>query len=266
MLTVLMNGGKEGMPPFDWNVIRSLMRFPLRTRMSAFAFPKARNLIAEDAGVHDAMRSAVNRGFTPHRVAALEPRVRALVAESLASLRPGEDFDVVRGLAIPLPVTIIAEMVGVEPERHLDFKRWSGAFIDGVTGPGRARPFAPAFTDAVLEFLSYVRSVVRERRFHPDDDLINTTLADAPGGHALSDMEVMLFVQLLLVAGNETTSNLIGNALHALLDHPAELERVRRDPGLVPGLARRERATPQRELVDSFLVRGPRSLVLRAAA
>jgi len=84
--------------------------------------------------------------------------------------------------------------------------------------------------------MSYLRSVVRERRRAPGDDLVSAILAESPGGEALSDLEVMMFVQLLLVAGNETTTNLIGNAVHALLDHPEQLERVHRAPGLVPAL------------------------------
>ena len=236
MFTVLMNNGKEGFPPLNWDVLRFLVLFPLRIRMNPFAFPKARNLIAEDPPVHATLRNVVNRGFTPRLIAAWEPRIREIVAEQIAPLRGGHPFDLVRDLAIPLPVTIIAEMLVIESERRDDFKRWSDAFIAGATGPGRARPFAPEFVDVVLEFLSYLRGVVRARRRQPGDDLISRIIADAPGGAALSDMEVIAFVQLLLVAGNETTTNLIGNAVQALLDHRDQLERVRRDPSLVPNL------------------------------
>jgi cytochrome P450 len=236
MFTVLMNGGQEGFPPLSWNMMRFLVRFPLRTRMNPFAFGKARNLIAEDPPVHGTLRNVVNRGFTPRRIAAWEPRVRELVAGSIARLRRGDRFDVIHDLAIPLPVTVIAEMLGVEPERHLDFKRWSDAIIDGATGPGRLRPFAPVFVDAVLELLGYLRDVMRRRRRAPGDDLISAIVADSPGGRSLSDIEAIMFVQLLLVAGNETTTNLIGNAVLALLDHPDQLERVRCEPALVPSL------------------------------
>jgi len=236
MFTMLMNNGKEGFPPLNWDVLRFLVLFPLRIRMNPFAFPKARNLIAEDPPVHATLRNVVNRGFTPRLIAAWEPRIREIVAQQIAPLRGGQPFDLVRDLAIPLPVTIIAEMLGIESGRRDDFKRWSDAFIAGATGPGRARPFAPEFVDTVLEFLSYLRGVVRARRRQPGDDLISRIIADAPGGAALSDMEVIAFVQLLLVAGNETTTNLIGNAVQALLDHRDQLERVRRDPSLVPNL------------------------------
>jgi cytochrome P450 len=179
----------------------------------------------------------VNRGFTPRRIAAWEPRIRALVDEQMAALRRGERFDLVRDLAIPLPVTVIAEMLGVEPERRHDFKRWSNSIVEGATGRGRSRPFAPEFADVVIELAAYLREVARSRRRSPGgDDLLRAILADAPGGAALSDIEVVMFVQLLLLAGNETTTNLIGNAAQALLDHRDELERVIEAPVLVPAL------------------------------
>jgi len=236
MFTVLMNNGQEGFPPLTWDVVRFLVGFPLRTRMNPFALAKARNVIAEDPPVHGTLRNVVNRGFTPRRIAAWEPRIRALVDEHLGGLRRGEPFDLVRDFAVPLPVTVIAEMLGVEPARMRDFKRWSDAFVDGATGPGRARPFAREFANSVFEFLSYLRGAVRQRRREPREDLIGALLAEAPGGTALSDLEAILFVQLLLVAGNETTTNLIGNAAQALLDHPEQLSRVQSDPSLVPGL------------------------------
>jgi cytochrome P450 len=234
MFTVLMNQGDEGMPPLSFDVAKFLVRFALRTKMNPFRFPKARNLIAEDPPSHGPLRNVVNRGFTPRRIAAWESRVRGLATELLAPLRDGAPFDLVHDFAIPLPVTIIAEMIGVEPERMRDFKRWSDAFIDGTTGPGRATPFGPEFTEAVMEFLTYLRQTVRARRRAPGDDLVSAIIAESPGGEKLDDMDVMMFVQLLIVAGNETTTNLIGNAVTALLDHPEQLDLVRRDPALVP--------------------------------
>ncbi len=236
MFTVLMNGSREGRVPFSWNGIRMLVLFLLRVRMNPFAFGKARNLISEDPPVHGTLRSVVNRGFSPRRIAGWEPRIRALVTEQLATLRRGEPFELVHDFAIPLPVTIIAEMLGVEPERRRDFKRWSDNIIEGATGAGRATPFEPTFVDGALELLAYLRDVTRRRRRQPGEDLIATILATEPGGAALSDTEVVMFVQLLLVAGNETTTNLIGNAVQALLDHRDQLDRVSKDASLVPSM------------------------------
>jgi len=176
----------------------------------------------------------VNRGFTPRQIADWEGRAREIVAGCVAKLHSG-DFDVVRDLAIPLPVTVIAEMLGIEPERRHDFKRWSDTVIDNATGAGRADPFGPVVLDAFAQMTTYVVRIARERRAQPADDLISQ-LVSIGGGEGLSPIELVQFVTLLLVAGNETTTNLIGNATAALLDHPDQLARVAADPSLLPGL------------------------------
>ncbi len=234
MFTVLMNGGQEEPLPLNWDMIRFVVRYALRVRLNPFQFPTARNLIASDPPVHGPMRNMVNRGFTPRRIAALEDRVRALVADPLAKLASGEPFDVVADLAVPLPVTLIAEMLGVEAERLSDFKRWSDGVIQGATGERRENLLHPETVRTIIELNGYLRGIVRRRRRQPEDDLISTIVAEAPGGESLSDMEVVQFVQLLLVAGNETTTNLISNAVSALLDHPDQLARASADPERVP--------------------------------
>jgi len=235
MFTVLMAGGDEK-PPLTWPGIKAMLRFAFASRVRPVAFIQARNLIASDGDVHTGMRAIVNRGFTPRRITAWEPRVRELVDQCLAKLRRGEAFDAVEDLAIPLPVTVIAEMLGVERERQADFKRWSDTVIHFSTGSGRANRFANEFTDAMTELIRYVRGVARVRRERPEDDLISTLVSSQEGEVGLTNYEVVLFVTLLLVAGNETTTNLIGNAVRALLDHPEQLDRVVKDPSLVPSL------------------------------
>jgi len=234
MFTVLMNGGHEGPPPLSWGVVSFLVRFALRTRMNPIGFANARNLIASDPPEHGPLRALVNRGFTPREIRAWEPRIRVIAEGCAAKLAAGESFDVVGDLAVPLPVTIIAEMLGVESERLADFKRWSDAIIAGMTGPERGFPPGPKTQRAFLELDTYMARVIRRRRRAPQDDLVSTILAEEPGGQRLTSMEVVLFVTLLLVAGNETTTNLIGNAVGALLDHPEVLARVAADPELVP--------------------------------
>jgi cytochrome P450 len=234
MFTVLMNNGREGAPPLTWPVVRFLVRFWWHTRMDPRRFMTARNLIAEDGESHSAMRSIVNRGFTPRRIAAWEGRVREIVDACLAKLRNGEGFDLIEDLAIPLPVTIIAEMLGIAPDKRRDFKRWSDAIIDVATGPGRADPFSEKAQRTIIELTRYFQGVAEERRSQPTQDLVSAIVAEQDGGAALTVREVIQFVMILLVAGNETTTNLIGNAVNALLDHPDQLARVSEDASLVP--------------------------------
>lgn len=235
MFTFLMNQGHDGAPPLSWGLLRFLVRFVLQARMNPLGFAGARNLIAEDGASHAAMRKIVNRGFTPRMIESWEGRARDLAAEGVAKLRSGEPFDLVPDLAIPLPVTIIAEMLGVEPARQQDFKRWSDTIVETATGSGREDPFRPAMIDTIVELTCYLKTVAEERRKRPAEDLISAIVAEQDGETALQVREVVQFVMLLLVAGNETTTNLIGNAVTALLDHPEELAKVAADPGLVAG-------------------------------
>jgi cytochrome P450 len=193
----------------------------------------ARNLIAEDGERHTGLRKVVNRGFTPRRIAALETRVREVAAECVAKLtRRGESFDVIADLAVALPITIIAEMLGVEPERRADFKHWSNAILSNATGPARASPYSVAYARALSDMMNYLRQKARERRREPTDDLISAIVAEQDGEVGLSDREVIQFVGLLLVAGNETTTNLIGNAVSALIANADARERLAATPSL----------------------------------
>ena len=233
MMTQLMLGGEEK-PPVTLGSLWFAAKLLFAARINPFTMPSTPSLIASDGERHTLLRSIVNRGFTPRQMAAWEKRAREIVAECLAGLCARE-FELVQGLAIPLPVTVIAEMLGIEPERRHDFKRWSDTVIDNATGAGRADPFGPAVLNAFLEMTAYVVRIARQRRRAPADDLISQ-LVSIGGGEGLSPVELVQFVTLLLVAGNETTTNLIGNATGALLDHPDQLARVAADPGLVPGL------------------------------
>jgi len=194
----------------------------------------AKSVVFTDPPDHDALRAIVNRGFTPRRIAELEPRVREIARACLADVRGKGEMDLVTDLAIPVPVTVISELLGVDPERRDDFKRWSDAIVasSGDGDPSRSRtPPAIAF----IELFQYLAQVIEERRRSPREDLIST-LVRAEEGETLSAPEVAIFTLLLLVAGNETTTNLLGNTVLALTRNPAELARVQREPDLVPTL------------------------------
>lgn len=191
-------------------------------------------VITTDPPKHDRLRNLVNRGFTPSRIALLEPRIREIAWEVFAATDTRGEFDLMAELAVPFPVRVIAELLGVDPDRFPDFKRWSRAAIDLF---GRfPRPEVRAAANADIDELSdYIESQVERRRVEPRDDLISVLIA-REAEDALALDEVIGFVILMLVAGNETTTNLIGNTAIALLDHPAQLASVQADPTLIPGL------------------------------
>jgi cytochrome P450 len=150
-------------------------------------------------------------------------------------MRHAEEIDLVAALAMPLPVRVICEILGVEPERRDDFKRWSDRIIAATTGSTRmVDPLTSGFAEAMQELAEYIRGIVAQRTTQPSDDLISVLLAAQDDGAGLSAAEMTIFVLLLLVAGNETTTNLIGNATDALLSHPSQLARVSADRSLVP--------------------------------
>jgi cytochrome P450 len=234
MRTMLM-GARPGVNPLeDPEVMARAL-----TLTQALSFPMeeliaARNLISEDPPRHTAMRNLVNRAFTPRRIARWESRAREIARECVDEMQRAEDFDLVAGLAMPLPVRVISEMLGVEPERRNDFKAWSDRIVAGSTGSARTvDPLTSGYAGAMKELAEYVRDVAAARTKRPSDDLVSVLVA-AQDGAALSAAEVTMFVLLLLVAGNETTTNLIGNATNALLGHPSQLARVCADRSLVP--------------------------------
>jgi cytochrome P450 len=234
MRTMLMGAPPGANPLEDPEVMARALALT-----QALAFPLeeligGRQLLSEDPPRHTAMRNIVNRGFTPRRIAMWEPRVREFARAYVNEMRHAEEIDLVAALAMPLPVRVICEILGVEPERQDDFKRWSDRIIAGTTGSTRTvDPLTSGFAEAMKELAEYIRGVVAQRTTRPSDDLISV-LVGAQDGACLSPAEMTMFVLLLLVAGNETTTNLIGNATNAVLSHPSQLARVSADRGLVP--------------------------------
>jgi cytochrome P450 len=174
-------------------------------------------------------------GFTPRRVEMLAPRIREIADEAIDGiLARGKELDLTRDFSTPLPVTVIAEMLGVDPADSEDFKRWSDVIISGITGNMAVAGPEPLLR-SLQELADYVLAIVEERRKHPKDDLISV-LVDAEQTSFLDPVQTVNFVTLLLAAGNETTTHLIDNAVIALLDHPDQLEQLRANPALVPGM------------------------------
>jgi cytochrome P450 len=195
-----------------------------------------RMLISTDPPDHTLLRSLVNRAFTPRMMVDLEPRIQAITDELLGNVIDGGAIDLTTDLAIPLPVTVIAELLGVEPERRADFKRWSDVFIG--TGFDDIDPEANAARNdrAFAEFGEYFGAMVETRRHQRRNDLISALVAAQEDRDALSTEDILMFCLLLLVAGNETTTNLISNAALALMEHPDQMALLRDSPSLVPSM------------------------------
>ena len=182
---------------------------------------------------HKRLRALVNKAFTPKAVNALEPHIRSLLGTLLDEIDDPAGFDLMQAVAQPLPVIVIAEMLGIPPEDRAQFKIWSDQ---------RARTLEPsidarerALADAANKSLNdYFRPIIEERRAAPKDDIVSALAQAEEEGDRLTELEMLNMLRLLLIAGNETTTNLIGNGMLALLRHPDQLQRLRDDPSLIP--------------------------------
>ncbi len=196
-------------------------------------FKGATTMLFSDPPVHTRLRKLVSRDFTPRRIRELEPRIRELTNMLLDKAAKNGDFEVMRDLANPLPVMVIAEMLGVEHELYATFKHWSDAIIAGDnTLPGN--PLPPEFTSSVDELRAYFSAQIKKRRTTPGPDLVSALVAAHTESDALAADELMAFVILLLLAGNETTTNLIGNGMLALGRNPEQMKMLQRDASLLP--------------------------------
>jgi cytochrome P450 len=191
-------------------------------------------LIMRDPPDHTRLRSLVGRAFTPRTIAALEPRIREITDQMIDGVIDQGSFDLIQDLATPLPVIVIAELLGVEPERREDFKRWSDDVVRSI-GPTMEMD-GSRLQQSFFDLGAYFYQAVEERRRGRRNDLISALVAAHEDQDALTSMEVLNFCTLLLIAGNETTTNLIANAMLALAQHPEQVEALSANPALIPSM------------------------------
>jgi cytochrome P450 len=196
-----------------------------------------RLLIASDPPEHTRLRRLLGRVFTPKAISRLEPRLRRQCRDLVSTvIDKGDTADLIVDLAEPFPVTVIAELLGIPTGDRDDFRRWSNALV-GLLAAGIETPEA---MQAVMEMVAYTAEVVNQRFAHPSEDLIGRLVASSLDDRGddehepLNAMEIVLFAVLLLVAGNETTTSLVGNGYAALLDHPSQAAHLRADHTLLP--------------------------------
>ena len=216
------------------------------------------SLLSMDAPAHTRIRSLVSKAFTARRIAALRARIEAIVSGLLEKFPRSGCFDLIESLAAPLPAIAIAELLGVPPEDHSLFKDWTTRLVDATrsgspllgrttqllvavgnaprtpAGDREAAESRASVETAIAQLTDYLRSTISLRRQSPRDDLLSAMIEAQQERDALTDSELLAISNLILMAGQETTTNLIGNGVLALLRHPGELVRLRRQPALLP--------------------------------
>jgi cytochrome P450 len=191
--------------------------------------PLEQNMLDLDQPDHTRLRGLVYQAFTPRLIESMRERVQALSDELLDAVQASGRMDLIHDYALPLPATVIAEILGVPARDRHKFHRWSNAMLSVKPTTWGKLLLVPH----VVAFMRYIRKMSQARLADPRDDLITALVQAREAGDRLSKDELLSMVVLLLVAGHETTVNLIGNGVVALLDHPAELERLRANPALI---------------------------------
>lgn len=193
--------------------------------------------IFTDPPRHAKLRALVMRAFTPRSVGGLEPRIREIAASLLEPGLATGAMDMARDFAIPLPIMVIAELLGAPTDDHLRLRRWSDGIvtlIDTLQGGAEAERAVADFVAVHGEMAAYVAALLDDRRRVPKEDLLTRLLQAEVDGERLTEAEILGFFELLLLAGHETTTNLIDNAVLAFVEHPAALASVRAEPALLP--------------------------------
>ena len=190
------------------------------------------HLLDKEGEDHRRLRSLVTQAFTPRRVAGLRPRIQAiadqLIDQMVASSAPTADL--VDSYAFPLPITVIAELLGIPVEDQEKFRRWSDVFVTPALTPEAQQQFSQEMQD----FITYLSQLFADRRQQPRDDLVSALLQAEEAGDHLSTEELFSMLVLLIIAGHETTVSLIGNAAVQLLTHPDLLARLKAHPDQMP--------------------------------
>ncbi|MHA6621476.1 cytochrome P450 family protein [Pseudonocardia sp. DLS-67] len=190
------------------------------------------HLLSTNPPDHTRLRRLVTAAFTTRRVEALAPRVREITDGLLDDLvtagAGGRPVDLVDGFGFPLPITVITELLGIPPGDRADFRRWSSITVNGPVHPPEV------YVGAARSMVGYVRELIAAKRTDPGDDLLSALIAVHEDGDRLSEDELTSMVFLLLVAGHETTVNLIVSGTYALLRHPDQLALLRAEPERLP--------------------------------
>lgn len=195
-------------------------------------------MLFRDEPDHTRLRKLVSGAFTPRVIEAMRPRIQEIANSLLDAVEPDGTMDLIPDYAYPLPVTVICELLGVPAEDRPLFRRWTSVFVkvvDPVASAEEEAPIIAAGDQATEEIVDYFTGIIADRRRQPGEDLLSAMIAARDGADRLNEDELIATLILLLTAGHETTTNLIGNGTLTLLRRPDELAKLRDDPSLMPG-------------------------------
>lgn len=193
----------------------------------------ANTMLTSDPPEHTRLRLLVSKAFLPRNVEPLRPHVQRIADELLDDLPEPGRLDILLDFAYPLPVIVIAELMGLPTEDRAQFKRWSDDIVATLGATTTAPELAERAAHSGSEAIAYFREIIAARRRQPKDDLVTVLVKAADEDRALTEPQLLATCVTMLIAGNETTRNLIANGMLALLHHPSELERLWNDPTLV---------------------------------
>ena len=206
-------------------------------------------LLTDDPPRHTVLRGLLAKAFTPAAMEAMRPAIEELARDLAGAIPLGAEIDIVEAMTTPLPVAVIAGMMGVPNERAMDFKRWSNAVV-GI----QDNPFQPERLKLLLELRGYFSELAAQRRAAPGDDLVSALIRCGDTNETLSDDQVVGFCILLMIAGNETTTNLLGNLLNRLARAPEGWASLRDDPAAI-----------ESAIEESLRIDSPAQMVIRRA-
>lgn len=188
------------------------------------------NMLTVDPPDHTRLRRLASKAFTPHTIEGLRPRIQQIADELLDAVQERGRMDLITDFAYPLPMTVISEMLGIPAADRNQFREWTRELLSASLDPNQADDVG-----AVLDkFVEYIKALLADKRIHPGKDITSGLVQAYDEGDQLSENELISTIWLLIVAGHETTVNLIGNGILALLQHPEQMRLLRSDPSLLP--------------------------------
>jgi len=188
-----------------------------------------RDMLTVDPPDHSRLRGLVSKAFTPRMIEQLRPRIQQIADEMLDAVQAQGRMDLIADFAFPLPITVISEMLGIPAQDRQQFRAWSQTIVTAPVGPQPEVAFV-----ALEAFVQYIKTLLTDKSAHPGSDLTSNLVQVEERGDTLSETELISTIFLLIVAGHETTVNLIGNGVLALLQHPDQMHLLQRDPSLLP--------------------------------